>query len=42
MRCDEEFELLWKDVQNNAAIQSIDSPKLLKKRIALPRTETCL
>ena len=42
MRCDEKFELFWKDGQNKAASLRIDPPKLPKKRKAPSRIEECL
>ena len=42
MRCDEYFELFWKDEQNKAANLSIDSQKLPSKKRAPPRIEECL
>ena len=42
MRCDEKFELFWKDRQNKAASLRIDPPKLPKKRKEPSRIEECL
>ena len=37
MRCNEKFELFWKDVQNKAANLHTNPPKLSRKRRAPPR-----
>ena len=42
MRCDEKFELFWKDVQKKAANLSIDPPKLPREMVALLRIQECL
>ena len=42
MRCDEKFELFWKDVQNKAANIRIHSPESPRKNRAPPRIEECL
>ena len=39
MRSDEKFNLLWKDVENKAAIFFADHPRLPRKKRALPRIE---
>ena len=42
MRCDEKFELFWKDVQNKAANLRFHPPKLPRKMRASYRIEKCL
>ena len=42
MRCDENFEPFWKDIQNKAANLHIDHPKLPRKRRVPGRIGECL
>ena len=42
MKCDEKFQLIWKDLQNKVANLHIDPPKLPWKRRAPPRIKECL